>query len=161
MLRHLLHALRDLHVLHALREMPPNTLHSRKVSDAFPPQPTSRGAASATGSARGPGMGCASPAGDVEAKARGRRRLTRISPARPHPVTRGGPRTRGLRPGASPAPPAGLHTRRWCEKCAPDGVPPWVFAGRRKRPPVRGALLGLLGSTRPFTRGPWSSATPA
>ena len=54
-------------------QMLPNTLHSRKVSDAFPPQPTSRGAASATGSARGPGMGCASPADDVEAKARGRR----------------------------------------------------------------------------------------
>ena len=169
MLHHLLHALRDLHVLHALREVLSNTLHSRKVSDAFPPQPTSRGAASATGSARGPGLearrrrrrgeGTRAPSGGR--LSRRRRRLTRIGPARPHPVTRGGPRTRGLRPGASPAPPAGLHTRRWCEKCAPDGVPPWVFAGRRKRPPVRGALFGLLGSTRPFTRGPWSSATPA
>ena len=54
----------------------------------------------------------------------------------------------------APAPPAGRHTCRWCEKCAPDGVSAWVFAGRRKRPPVRGALLELLGSTRLFMRGP-------
>ena len=83
-----------------------------------------------------------------------RRRLTHISPTRPHPVTHGGPRTRNLRPGAATAPPAGRHTCRWCEKCAPDGVPAWVFAGRRKRPPARGALLELLGSTRLFMRGP-------
>ena len=83
-----------------------------------------------------------------------RRRLTHISPTRPHPVTHGGPRTRNLRPGAATAPPAGHHTCRWCEKCAPDGVPTWVFAGRRKRPPARGALLELLGSTRLFMRGP-------
>ena len=51
-------------------------------------------------------------------------------------------------------PPVGHHTCRWCEKCAPDGVPTWVFAGRRKRPPARGALLELLGSTRLFMRGP-------
>ena len=33
-----------------------------------------------------------------------RRRLTHISPTRPHPVTHGGPRTRNLRPGAASAP---------------------------------------------------------
>ena len=90
-----------------------------------------------------------------------RRRLTHISPTRPHPVTHGGPRTRNLRPGAASAPPVGYHTCRWCEKCAPDGVPTWVFAGRRKRPPARGALLELLGSTRLFMRGPSPPATSA
>ena len=83
-----------------------------------------------------------------------RRRLTRIGLARPHPVTHGGPRTRNLQPRRHLGPPVGHHTCRWCEKCAPDGVPTWVFAGRRKRPPARGALLELLGSTRLFMRGP-------
>ena len=136
------------------------------------------GGTSATGSARWPVMGRAaravldglpfarrSPARPpAHRRRRGpvtrRRRLTRIGPARPHPVTQGDSRTRNLRPGAAPTPPAGRHTRQRCEKCAPDGVPSWVFAGRRKRPPVRGALFGLSGSTRPFTRGPrWAIST--
>ena len=80
------------------------------------------GGTSATGSARWPVMGRAaravldglpfarrSPARPpAHRRRRGpvtrRRRLTRIGPARPHPVTQGGSRTRNLRPGTPSAP---------------------------------------------------------
>ena len=139
--------------------MLPNMPHGRRVSDAFPRQAHIRGVTSATGPARhrpARPLGASPPAGP----SRRRRPLTRIGPARPHPVTQGDSRTRSLRPGTPLVPPAGRHTRQWPEKCAPDGVPSWVFAGRRKRPPVRGALFGLSGSTCPFTRGPRPLATP-
>ena len=139
--------------------MLPNMPHGRRVSDAFPRQAHIRGVTSATGPARhrpARPLGASPPAGP----SRRRRPLTRIGPARPHPVTQGDSRTRSLRPGTPLVPPAGRHTRQWPEKCAPDGVPSWVFAGRRKRPPVRGALFGLSGSTCPFTRAPRPLATP-
>ena len=150
-------------------------VEGRRVPSHTKPTP---GGTSATSSARWPVMGRAARAVSdgllfarrrparppAHRRRRGpvaqRRHLTRIGPTRPHPVMRGGlPYTRPA-PRHSLGPPAGRHTRQRCEKCAPDGVPSWVFAGRRKRPPVRGALLGLSGSTRPFTRGPRPLATP-
>ena len=156
--------------------MLPNALHSRRTSGVFPHQAHARGT-SATGSARWPAMGRAARAvldGLLFARRRPARPPAHRPPAgachapapdtdRPRaaaschagglPYTRPAPRRR-------PDPPAGRHTRQRREKCAPDGVPSWVFAGRRKRPPVRGALFGLLGSTRPFTRGPrWAIST--
>ena len=141
--------------------------HSRRMSGVFPHQAHARGdigdgpRAVARHGTRGAVPHALSAHRRRREPSRRRRRLTRIGPVRPHPVTQGDSRTRDLRPGAAPTPPAGRHTRQRCEKCAPDGVPSWVFAGRRKRPPVRGALFGLLGSTRPFMRGPRPLATPA
>ena len=150
-------------------------VEGRRVSSHTKPTP---GGTSATGSARWPVMGRAARA-VFDSLLFARRRPARppgASPpagachAAPAPDT-DRPRAAaschaGGLPYTQPAsrhslgPPAGRHTRQWCEKCAPDGVPSWVFAGRRKRPPVRGALFGLLGSTRPFTRGPRPLATP-
>ena len=107
--------------------MLPNVLHGRRVSDAFPRQAHIRGVTSATGPTRhrpARPLGASPPAGP----SRRRRPLTRIGPARPHPVTQGDSRTRSLRPGTPLVPPAGRHTRQWPEKCAPDGVLSWVFA---------------------------------
>ena len=149
-------------------------VEGRRASSHTRPTP---GGTSATGSARWPVMGRAARA-VLDGLPFARRRpappgasppagACHAAPApdtdRPHaaaschagglPYTRPAPRRR-------PGPPAGRHTRQRREKCAPDGVPSWVFAGHRKRPPVRGALFGLLGSTRPFTRGPRPLATP-
>ena len=150
---------------------PPTRTHFIVAGHRIPsrPQLASRGDPG-DGPRAGPGMEvrhppamsrrrCATaPAGRAVTR---RRRLTRIGLARPHPVTHGGPRTRNLQPRRHLGPPVGHHTCRWCEKCAPDGVPTWVFAGRQKRPPARGALLELLGSTRLFMRGPSPPATSA
>ena len=139
--------------------MLPNMPHGRRVSDAFPRQAHIRGVTSATGPARhrpARPLGASPPAGACHAAPApdtDRPRAAASCHAGGLPYTRPAPRRR-------PGPPAGRHTRQRREKCAPDGVPSWVFAGRRKRPPVRGALFGLLGSTRPFTRGPRPLATP-
>ena len=140
--------------------MLPNMPHGRRVSDAFPRQAHIRGGDIGDGSRAAPsrtpsrriaagGAVAQAPAPDTD-----RPRAAASCHAR------GDSRTRNLRPGTPLVPPAGRHTWQWPEKCAPDGVPSWVFAGRRKRPPVRGALFGLSGSTCPFTRGPRPLATP-
>lgn len=156
--------------------MLPNVLHSRRTSGVFPHQAHARGSigdglrAVARHGTRGalcliasclrgavPHVpGASPPAGACHAAP---------APDTDRPRAAASCHAGGL-PYTQPAsrhslgPPAGRHTRQRCEKCAPDGVPTWVFAGRRKRPPVRGALFGLLGSTRPFTRGPRPLATP-
>ena len=94
-------------------------VEGRRVSSHTRPTP---GGTSATGSARRPVMGRAARAvldglpfarrrparPPAHRRRRGpvtrRRRLTRIGPARPHPVTQGGSRTRDLRPGTPSAP---------------------------------------------------------
>ena len=158
--------------------MLPNVLHSRRASGVFPHQAHARGGHRRRAPRGGPSWDARRALCLMASRLRGavphalsahRRRRGPVTQA-PAPDTdrpraaaschAGGSRTRNLRPGAAPTPPAGRHTWQRPEKCAPDGVPSWVFAGRRKRPPVWGALFGLLGSTRPFTRGPRPLATP-
>ena len=105
--------------------MLPNMPHGRRVSDAFPRQAHIRGVTSATGPTRhrpARPLGASPPAGP----SRRRRPLTRIGPARPHPVTRGelsytrpAPRRR-LGPTAGPCPrraKGGLGARTGSASC--------------------------------------------
>ena len=154
--------------------MLPNVLHSRRTSGVFPHQAHARGnigdgpRAVARHGTRGALClmasrlrGAVPHAPRRIARRRGpvtrRRRLTRIGPARPHPVTQGGSRTRSLRPGTPPAPrPAAIPDSG--AKSAPLSGCPRGFSQVAGNDPPSGAHFSGCQGVPALSRGdpgPW------